>query len=63
MSVSYMKSIEGYEPELCFLQAPIKAIKSVMCILLKEHAIRRVINFGMQVLERLRVDRKAGKFY
>jgi hypothetical protein len=56
-----MKPLEGHEPDLCFLQAPIKAIESVVCILLKEHAIRRVINFSMQVLERL--DRKAGKIY
>jgi hypothetical protein len=54
-----MKSIQGHEPDLCFLQAPIKAIESVMCILFKEHAIRRVINSGMQVLERR--DRKVGK--
>jgi len=51
----------GHEPDLCFLQAPIKAIERVVCIAFQEHTIRRVINLVMQFLERL--DRKAGKIY
>ena len=56
-----MKAIEGLEPDLCFLQAPIKPVKPAVCITLKHHAIRRVINVAMQILEFL--DRNTGKIY
>jgi hypothetical protein len=56
-----MKSIEGHEPDLCFLQAPVKAIVRFVRIFFKDHAIRRVIDLVMQLLECL--DRKLGKIY
>jgi len=56
-----MKSIEGHEPNLCFLQAPMKVIERKVCIVFKGDAIRRVINLIMQFFERL--DRKVGKIY
>jgi hypothetical protein len=56
-----MKSIEGHESDLCFLQAPIKVIERVVRIELKDHAIRRVIDLVMQFLECL--DRKLSKIY
>jgi hypothetical protein len=56
-----MKSIEGHESDLCFLQAPITVIERVVRIVFKNHAIRRVINLVMQFLECL--DWKSNKIY
>ena len=56
-----MKSIEGHEPDLCCLQAPMKVIECEVRIVFKDHAIRRVINLVVQFLERLNWN--AGKIY
>jgi hypothetical protein len=58
-SSAYMKAIEGYESDICFLQAPSKAIECFVCISFQYHAIRRVVNVTMQFLECL--EGKAGE--
>jgi len=60
-SSAIMKAIKGHEPDLCFLQAPIKPVKPIVCTQLKHHAIWRIVNVGMQILEFL--DWNVGKIY